>query len=139
MSRSTLVRTACGAAAVAAALSLAAPSTAGAIGTDLNGSRIHWTWYPCSDVPSVSVNAKWTYDTPSAGYYQTRLGLYTRDGVRLALGPLQSWTRSNTLGLAPATWNTSSGYGGEAEVTAFVYKWNGSAYALIARETINCW
>lgn len=139
MSRSTLVRTACGAAAVAATLSLAAPTTAGAIGTDLNGSRIHWTIWPCYDVPSVSVNARWTYDTPSAGYYQTRLGLYTRDGARLGLGPLQTWTRYNTLGMAPAAWNTSSSYGGEAEVTAFVYQWNGSAYALVARETINCW
>ena len=139
MSRSSLLRAAGAAAAVAAVATVAAPTTAGAIGTDLNGSRIHWNWYPCYDVPSVSVNAAWTYDTPSAGYYQTRLGLYTRDGGRLDLGPLQTWTRYNTVGMAPTTWNTSSSYGGEAELTAFVFKWNGSAYALVARETINCW
>jgi hypothetical protein len=139
MSHSTIIRIACAAAAVAAAASITGSASAGAIGTDLNGSRIHWTIWPCYDVPSVTVNAKFTYDTPSAGYYETRLGLYTRDGARLGLGPLQDWTRYNTLGIAPAQWNTSSSYSGEAEVTAFVYRWNGTSYGLVARETINCW
>ena len=138
MSHSTKIRIACAAAAVAAAAGLAGSANAGAIGTDLNGSRIHWSFYPCSDVPSVSVSAKFTYDTPSAGSYQTRLGLYTSDGARLGLGPLQTWTRYNTVGIAPVQWNTSSSYFGQAEVTAFIYRWNGSSYGLVARETIPC-
>lgn len=137
---STKARLGAGALALAAAMSLGMAGSAQAIGTDLNGGRIHWNIYPCSDGASgTSVNAQILYDVPSPGYYQTRLSLYRAvDDGRLAWGPLVSWTRYNTTGLRPPYWSTWNSYTGETELTAFVFKWNGSSYVLVARETIPC-
>jgi hypothetical protein len=137
--RSTRTRLGAGVLTLAAAMSLGAAGQAQAIGTDVNGGRIHWNVYPCSDGASgTSVNATILYDVPSAGTYQTRLGLYrSTDDGRLALGPLVTWTRSNTTGIR-TSWSAWNGYTGNTELTAFVFKWNGSSYALVARETIPC-
>lgn len=137
--RSTRTRLGAGVLALAAAMSLGTAGSAQAIGTDLNGGRIHWNIYPCSDgTGGTSVNATILYDVPSAGYYQTRLALYrSSDDGRLALGPLVSWTRYNTTGIR-TSWSASNTYTGNTELTAFVFRWNGSSYALVARETIPC-
>ena len=61
--RSTRTRLGAGVLALAAAMSLGAAGQAQAIGTDVNGGRIHWNVYPCSDGASgTSVNATILYD-----------------------------------------------------------------------------
>lgn len=128
------------AAAVAAISSVALAGPALASPPDLNGGRISWnSQVPCSDGGGVSVDTAPKYSAASGGTYRARLVLYSSPGGRLALGTLWQWSNlSGAATLQVPRWTTSSGYTGEAYTTLFVYRWNGSAYALVARESIPC-
>jgi opacity protein-like surface antigen len=131
--------------ALAGAVSMGALATASqpahALGADINGSRISWySTLPCSDGSGgLNVAARFKYTTASAGTYQMRLGVYSTDGARLMLGPIRQLAAGGSgYELPYPTYYNSSGYTGQAESVAFVHKWNGSSWALVARETIPC-
>ena len=125
---------------LAGALAGGTAVSASAIGSDLNGDKISWySHIPCSDGARVVIDASWKYVGTTAGTYQTRLGLYTTGGARLALGPLQTWNAGNGQYLPAGYWGGTVSYSGEAEMTAFVWKLSGSTYVLVARETIGCY
>lgn len=111
-----------------------------AAGPDLNGDRISWdSHFPCTDGGGVYVSAHGSYNAPYAGAYRLRYVLERSDGSRLGISPVRDWSIGGPYdALRFPTWYTSSGYTGQAHAVAYAFRWNGSFYALMARETIPC-
>ncbi len=94
---------------------------------------------PCSDGGAGTfVDTAPKYLTTGGGYFETRLALYKNDGARIALNPLWSYHVNAATWLLYPHWTYSSSYTGDTYVTAYAYKWNGTSYALVARESIPC-
>ncbi len=113
-----------------------------AAGPDINGGKISWDSHiPCSDGGAgVSVSAHGYYAASNSGYYRLRYALERSDGGVIAYSPVRDWTLSaaSTTNLRFPTWYASFSYTGEAHAVAYAFKWNGSSYALVARETVPC-
>lgn len=111
---------------------------------DVAGDRISWDvsgGWPCSDgTGGTTVRARATYSQPYAGTYQTRFGLYrSSDSARLGLGPLVQYSRTGTSPkIAVTAWDAYSSNRANAYVVAYVHRWNGSSWTLMARESIPC-
>lgn len=126
--------------ALAAGLIGTGVSAAGAMPSDLAGDRISWnSQLPCSDgSDGTSVGTAPRYATTGAGSFEMRVVLYKNDGSRIALGPLYSYRVTASTWLNYPYWSYYTSYTGETYVTAYAYKWNGSIYALVARESLGC-
>jgi hypothetical protein len=126
--------------ALAAGLVGTGAAAAQAMPSDIAGDHVSWnSQLPCTDGGSGTfVDTAPKYLTSGGGYFETRLGLYKNDGSRIALGPLATYHVSVTSWLLYPHWTYSSSYTGDTYVTAYAYKWNGSSYALVARESIPC-
>ena len=134
------IRRTLGAVGLALAFLIGLAGPAAAEPPNLNGDRI--TWYgrlPCADGGGVDINSVTAYLTPGYGSYRLRVGLYrSSDDGRLALGPLRDVTATGNTWIGYYNWNASFGDTGNAYVVAYAYRWNGSAYALVAREFVEC-
>jgi hypothetical protein len=127
---------------MAGATAIAQPP-ANAAGPDLNGSRISWTSVvSCTDGGGiVEPNASGTYLAPNEGYYRLRYALERSDGSVIAYSPVRDWhlVALSATRLSFPVWRTGAyGYGGQAHIVAYAFKWNGSQYVLAARETLPC-
>jgi hypothetical protein len=141
--RGTVSRLVAASGLAAAVLAAAGTLPAAAVFPSLNGDRIYWvSGDPCDDSGSsaVSTTARISYVVPpGGGYYRLRIGTYTEpDNGRLGLGTLvQSSLVAGGAHLYASQYD-SFGWGGEANVTGFVYRWNGTTWALVARESVRC-
>jgi hypothetical protein len=125
---------------IALAVVLTGATAASAAPPDLNGDRVSWFGrFSCSDGGGVSIYSATQYATPSSGTYRLRLGLYrASDDGRLGLGPIRDVTSAAGTWQRFTDWNTYSSFTGEAYLVAYAYRWNGSAWALVAREWVPC-
>ena len=122
---------------------LALAPSSHAAGPDLNGSKISWDGHiPCSDAGNtVTVSAHGYYTAPNSGYYRLRYALERSDGTVIAYSPVRDTqlVAASATNLRFPTWNAGPySYGGEAHAVAYAFKWNGSTYAPVARETVQC-
>lgn len=127
--------------ALALTASVAAAQPASATPTDIAGDRISWYGsLPCRDGGGVvDVFSRTAYLTPGYGSYRLRVGLYrSSDDGRIALGPLRDVTSNGGVWQGYWDWNTRFSYSGNAYMVAYAYRWNGSSYALTAREWVPC-
>lgn len=134
--RSTVVATAL---ALTAGVTTAQPALA--YPADVNGHRISWySSLPCRDGGGVvDVFSRTAYLTPNYGSYRLRVGLYrSSDGGRIALGPLRDITSAGNVWRDYYAWNQRFSYSGNAYMVAYAFRWNGSSYALVAREWVPC-
>ena len=118
----------------------AAPAEAATLAPDVAGDRISWDGYPCFDGSNgLTVNTQPRYSAPSAGSYAVQLYLF--DGA----GRVATYQRLAYIRLTAPTrftfprWLFSWSSTGEYSISALVYKWNGSAYQFVARESFGCW
>lgn len=127
--------------ALALTAGVAAAQPALATPADINGPSISWySSLPCRDGGGVvNVFSRTAYKTPNYGHYRLRLGLYrTSDDGRIALGPLRDVRSNGGIWQGYLNWDTRFSYGGNAYMVAYAYRWNGSSYALVAREWVPC-
>ena len=130
--------------AIAVGLLVSSPGAAQAAGIppDVNSRNLTWPVTPCYDGLGgvVIANAVPTFTATSFGWYATNLYLITASGKVLANTRADSQvnvTRIPAL-LRFKQLRYSSPYTGQVFISAYVYKWNGSAYSLYSRRSLNC-
>jgi len=121
--------------------SLAGASSAQALFTPINEGRLDW-YVTCKDGPYNTLQAtpRLEYNVPTTGYYQTRVVLYRANDTQYQLGPLvwgQNWAAGSTHTVPSFRFIDPTDMA-QYQVTAFVWRWNGSSYQLIARESKSC-
>jgi len=130
--------------ALAAGMLMTSPGAADAAGIppDVNSRNLSWPVTPCYDGLGgvVVANAVPTFTATSFGWYTTNLYLITASGKVLAYTRTDSQVNVTRIPaiLRFKQLRYSSSYTGEVFISAYVYKWNGSAYALYARRSLNC-
>lgn len=128
---------------MSSAVGFGAQPASASMPSDLNGDRISWfSTLPCSDgAGGTSVYARAKYLVASSGTHRVRWGVYrASDDARLAFSPLGEGYGTSGYWLNfinPWSWYSSTT--AETYITAFVHRWNGSSWVLVARESIPCW